>query len=175
MPFQGFVDPQFDRTGVPIEVGGEGWIAQTVFWSRAVAGVFLLAGGAVLLTADWNSLGIPPEVWLALIWGGPSVIYFAASFAVRKFRGNICRGIGLLAIVHAMAIYGGAIWLGTDEEMPMFLFLATLLVGGLANLAVSAFWAQRAIRHPVSSDDPRRGFSIAPATQGQSIRSDLGK
>ena len=55
-------DPQFELTGVPIEVGREGWIAQTVFWARAVAGVFLLAGGAVLLAAIGIRPGVPTVV-----------------------------------------------------------------------------------------------------------------
>jgi hypothetical protein len=147
-----------------------------VFWLRGVAAVFLLAGGAVLIGADWNSAGVPTMVWMAIVWGGPAVIYFAASFMVRKFQGNVCRGIAGFAIVHAAAIVGMAIWAGEQGGGMMILFLlAVTLVGGLGNLAVSAFWAQRAIRQPVSSDDARRGFAVLGGSEvtSASLRDDL--
>src|SRR5271156_5345521 len=88
MSFEPSEDPFIGRTGIPIEVSGERWIAQTVFWARAVGAVSLLAGGAVLLFADWSVAGLPPEMRIALVFGAPSIIYFALSWFVGKLRGG---------------------------------------------------------------------------------------
>src|SRR5580698_6041388 len=115
MSFQPGDDPFLGQTGIPIEISGERWIAQTVFWARAVGGVSLLAGGAVLLPADWNVSGLPPEIWLALVWGAPSIVYFGLSWFIGKFRGAVCRVIALFAIAHAIAIIIGAVLVGDRD------------------------------------------------------------
>ena len=51
-----------------------------------------------------------------------------------------------------------------------YVLLAAALAGGLGNLAVSAFWAQRAIRQPVSSEDARRGFAVLPTAETKSFQ-----
>ena len=55
-------------------------------------GVAVLAGGAVLLSADWNAVGLPPEMWLALVWGAPSIsllraVVFRRKISRRAFAG----------------------------------------------------------------------------------------
>jgi hypothetical protein len=175
MPFQPSDDPFLGRTGIPIEVSGEQWIAQTAFWARAVGAVSLLAGGAVLLTADWNAVGLPPEMSLALVWGAPSIIYFGLSYFVGRFRGSVCRVIALFAIPHAIAIVVGAVLVGKPDVRPLYLLLGGALVAGLANLVVSAFWARRAIQQGMFSVDGRRGYEVLPPTQPHLISSDLEK
>jgi len=172
---QPFEDTFIGRTGIPIEVSGERWIAQTVFWARAVGGVSLLAGGAVLLPADWNVSGLPPEIWLALVWGAPSIVYFGLSWFVGKFRGGVCRAIALFAIAHAIAVIVGAFLVGDHDIRPLYLLLGGALVAGLAHLVVSAFWARRAILQGVFSVDGRRGYEVLAPTQPQPISSDLEK
>ncbi len=173
--FQPGDDPFLGRTGIPIEVTGERWIAQTVFWARAVGGVSLLAGGAVLLPADWSVSGLPPEIWLALVLGAPSFVYFGLSWFVGKFRGGVCRVLALFAIAHAIAVIIGAFLVSDYDVRPWYLILGGALVAGLANLAVSAFWARRAILQGVFSVDGRRGYEVLAPTQPQPISSDLEK
>jgi hypothetical protein len=175
MSFQPGDDPFLGQTGIPIEISGERWIAQTVFWARAVGGVSLLAGGAVLLPADWNVSGLPPEIWLALVWGAPSIVYFGLSWFIGKFRGAVCRVIALFAIAHAIAIIIGAVLVGDRDIWPLYLLLGGALVAGLTNLVVSAFWARRAILQGVFSVDGQRGYEVLAPTQPQSISSDLEK
>src|SRR5579872_7106706 len=148
------------NTGQPIEVGGEGWIAQTIFWSRAVAGISLLVGGGILLLADWNASGVPAELLVGLVWGGPAAIYFFMSFFVRRFGGNGCRVIGLLAAGHAVAILVAAVWAGFQrsvEVREMLALAGVALAAGVGNLAVSAFWARRWIIQPTFYVSGKRG------------------
>jgi len=175
MPYKQSDDPFLGRTGIPIEVSGERWIAQTAFWARAVAAVSLLAGGAVLLSADWNAAGLPPEMWLALVWGAPSVLYFGLSYFAGRLDGGVCGVIALFAIAHAIAILAGAVWVGDSEIRSLYLLLGGALVAGLANLVVSAFWARRAIQQGMFCVDGRRGYQVLPPTQPHSISSDLEK
>jgi hypothetical protein len=175
MSYQTSDDPFLGQTGIPIEVSGERWIAQTAFWARAVGAVSLLAGGAVLLTVDWSIAGLPPEMWLALVWGAPSVIYFGLSYFAGRFRGGVCRVIALFAIAHAIAIVVGAFLVGEPDVRILYLLLGGALVAGLANLVVSAFWARRAIQQGMFSVDGRRGYEVLAPTPPHLISNDLEK
>jgi hypothetical protein len=171
--------------GWPIEFNGRGWIGQTAFWARAVTAVSLLAGGMMLIPADWNSADIPPEAILACILAGPSLIYFTLSFFVGRRRGFICAALTVLVAIHLVAIayaivaYAGSA-LSDDWQWPCLVILGIGLSCGLANLAVAAHWARRWIRQPLFLSEGRRGFEIlnagpADAAQAPLISSDRGK
>jgi hypothetical protein len=165
---------------MPIEVTADRWVAQTVFWSRAVGAISLLAAGAILLFADWIVIGLPLEFWIAMVFAGPSILYFVLSCFVPRFHGGICTTILLFAIAHAISMLIGAIFFTGPDERPVFVILAIALAAGLGNLAVSAFWARRMIRHGMYAVDGRRGYEVLPPQPldlepPQSIFNDLEK
>ena len=44
-----------------LAVNGEDWIGQTIIFARGLAAVSLLAGGVLLIFADWNVMGMPVQ------------------------------------------------------------------------------------------------------------------
>jgi hypothetical protein len=175
-----------------IEFSAEGWISQASLWARASGAISLLAGGAILLLADWNVNGMPVQFYIALVWAGPAIIYFTLSFFFERLQGNICAIAGYFAAAHAIAtliaplvLMAGynpmaaliqPVFIGdSSDTLPWYYLLAVALCAGLGNLIVSAFWARRAIRQPATMIDGRRGFEIVDSAKSHLISSDLEK
>lgn len=159
----------------PIETSGERWIAQAALWARALAVVAPLAGGAILLTADWSVVNLPVQLFIAVVWAAPAPIYLMLSFFLRKLHGSVCMVLCGIALVHAAVSLAAPLLDSHDHVLYQWYYLLALaLAAGAANLAVSAYWARRWLRNPISAHDRRRGFEIL-MPHDHSIVSDRAK
>jgi hypothetical protein len=148
----------------PREIRGDNWLAQAAFWARAVAAVQLLAGGAVLLFADWSFGNIPVELYLAIAWAAPAPIYILLSFFLRKRHGFFCIVVAFVAIAHAFValVAPVLIHIQNREALQWYYLIAFATVGGEAILAVCCFQTRKWLLEPISTRDHRRGFDILP-------------
>ena len=159
----------------PIETRGERWIAQTALWARAVAVVAALAGGAILLAADWSVVNLPVQVYIAIVWAAPAPIYLMLSFFLRKMHGSLCMVVCMMALFHALVSLAVPLLDPHNHDLHQWYYLLALaLAAGAANLAVSAYWAGRWLRNPISAHDRRRGFEIL-VSHDHSIVNDRAK
>jgi hypothetical protein len=163
-----------------LAIGGEDWIGQTIIYSRALAAVCLLAGGAVLAFADWNVVGMPAQFYMGLVWAVPSIAYFSLSFFVRRRHGRYCVVLFCLAGLHAVAVLFSPLLLGGGmiaaavppitvfsfaEAMPFYFLLIFALMAGMGNLMAAAFWARKWISEPHFLSRVR-GFEVMVASGG---------
>src|ERR1700677_2543896 len=101
----------------PIGTNGERWSGQTALWARAVAVVAALAGGAILLAADWNVANLPVQVFIAIVWAAPAPIYLMLSFFLRKLHGSLCRVVCMVAIVSALVSLAAPLLDSHDHDL----------------------------------------------------------
>ena len=132
-----------------IPTDGREWLTRTAIWSRAIAVVGLLMTTVILILSDWDPTN-PPQSYLIILFGGPSIFYFVLSFLIRRWHGRISIAQMNLAAAQTIALLVSTVVLAdagrTDFNsygFDLYLLIAIAVAAGLASLIVSAYWARR--------------------------------
>ena len=150
-----------------IPTDGREWLTRTATWSRAIAIFGLLAGTVILIASDWDPVD-PPQCYLLILFGVPSLVYLVLSFLIRRWEGRICIALMILAAAQTIALLVSTVVLAdagrTDFKsfgFGLYLLIAIAIAAGLASLIVSAYWARRWLREPHTTSRVR-GFEVIP-------------
>jgi hypothetical protein len=114
-----------------------------------------------------------------LVFGGPAILYVVLSFLIRRWNGNLCIFLIVLAAAQLVGLLVPMILLPHRSGLAGFLIELYILIGfafaaGLVSLIVSAYWARREER-AANGDARLRGFEVMGIAPDQPIVSEREK